>query len=291
MSVRETPPRTLSAAESRVMLALEWRGQRKVTGAELKEMLGGSDGNARVVAHRLVKKGWLEPVTRGVFLVVPADRGPEGISDTNPLALGADLAAEYFYSFGTACSFHHLTEQAFTTVYLVCRQARASVTVRDTRYSFVAVPADRFFGFELGDVLGTKVQMADLERSVLDSIDRPNSAGGIGEVSRIVRHAAKRISWPRLVAHVERWRESALVQRLGYLLDVHAIPVDVTTRTQLRDLVRPDNKIFFGPRKRWGTSGKLVAEWGIIENVPRDVLVERGDGARRPLRLPKRVER
>ena len=31
------------------MLALEWRAQRKVTGAELKEMLGGSDGNARVV--------------------------------------------------------------------------------------------------------------------------------------------------------------------------------------------------------------------------------------------------
>src|SRR5580692_11550742 len=98
MASTETRPRTLSTVESRVMLALEWKGQRKVTTAELKELLGGSEGNARVVAHRLVKKGWLEPARRGVFLVVPADRGPEGISDTNPLAVGADLAPDSFYS-------------------------------------------------------------------------------------------------------------------------------------------------------------------------------------------------
>src|ERR1700723_3841168 len=96
MASIETRPRTLSAGESRVMLALEWKGQRKVTTAELRALLGGSEGNARVVAHRLVKKGWLEPAKRGVFLVVPADRGPEGISDTNPLAVGVELASAYF---------------------------------------------------------------------------------------------------------------------------------------------------------------------------------------------------
>jgi predicted transcriptional regulator of viral defense system len=149
----------------------------------------------------------------------------------------------------------------------------------------------RAAGFEVVDVLGTKVQMADIERGILDSINRPSQAGGVGEVSRIVRNAAKRISWPRLLAHTKRWNESALIQRLGYLLDLHAVPLDATTRVQLRDLVRPDNKIFFGPRKRWGTTGKLVAEWGIIENVSRDVLVERGDGARRPLRLRTRGEK
>ena len=58
---------------------------------------------------------------------------------------------------------------------------------------------------------------------------------------------------------------------------------------QAPSVVLPDNKIFLGDRKRWGTSGKLVAEWGIVENVPRDVLVERGEGARRPMALPKRV--
>ena len=288
MASAETKIRTLSAVESRVMLALEWKGQRKVTTAELKELLGGSEGNARVVAHRLVKKGWLEPAKRGVFLVVRADRGPEGISDTNPLTVGAEVAPEAFYSFGTSCSFHHLTEQAFTTVYLVCPKAQPAITVRDTAYVFIAVPPERFFGFETVDALGAKVKMADVERSVLDAVSRPKLAGSIGEASRIVRNAAGRASWPRLVEYAQRWEESAVVQRLGYLLDVHAALVDAATREALRALVRPTNRIFLGGREQWGTSGKLVAEWGIIENVPRDVLVDRGEGTRRPLLLPSR---
>src|ERR1700722_20357403 len=188
MGSAETRPRTLSAVESRVMLALEWKGQRMVTADELRKLVGGSAGNARVVAHRLVKKGWLEPAKRGVFLVVPADRGPEGISDTNPLAVGAQLAPDAFYSFGTSCSFHHLTEQAFTTVYLACPKPQPVVTVRDTEYVFVAVPPERFFGFETVDALGAKVKMADIERSLLDAVSRPQFGGGIGEVSRIVRN-------------------------------------------------------------------------------------------------------
>ena len=289
MASIETRARTLSSVESRVMLDLEWRGQRRVTTADLRLLLGGSDSHARVVAHRLVRKGWLEPLKRGLFLVVPADRGPEGIPDTNPLAIGAELAAPSFYSYATACSFHHLTEQAFMTMYLVCQRAQRATLVRDTRYVFVRVNEPRFFGFERVDVLGAKVDMASVERAVLDAVDQPRHAGGIGEVSRIVRNAAARVSWSSLIAHAERWGESAIVQRLGYLLDLHAAKLDERTRERLHRLVLPDNKIFLGDRKRWGTSGKLVAEWGIVENVPRDVLVERGEGARRPMMLPKRV--
>jgi predicted transcriptional regulator of viral defense system len=286
-----TNPRTLSAAESRVMLELAWRGQQQVTTAELKRILGGSDGNTHVVAHRLVRKGWLEPVKRGLFLVVPADRGPQGIADTNPLSVGAQLVTEYFYSFATACSFHHLTEQAFTTVYLVCRRSQPARRVRDTHYVFVGVPSDRFFGFEPVSVLGSKVQMATVERAVLDAASRPRYAGGVGELSRIVRNAALLVSWPRLLDYAQRWRQSAVVQRLGYLLDVNAVPVDKKTRAELHGLVRADNKIFLGDRKRWGPSGKLVAEWGIIENVPPDVLIDRAEGQRRPMKLPDRGKR
>ena len=80
------------------------------------------------------------------------------------------------------------------------------------------------------------------------------------------------------------------MQRLGYLLDIHAAPVDAAAREALRALVRPTNRIFLGGRERWGTSGKLASEWGIIENVPRDVLLDRGEARRRPL-LPKRDAR
>ena len=53
----ETVERTLSQNEAKVVLDLEWRGQRTVTLADVRAALDATDEYARYVAHRLVKKG------------------------------------------------------------------------------------------------------------------------------------------------------------------------------------------------------------------------------------------
>jgi predicted transcriptional regulator of viral defense system len=266
--------RTLSKNEAKVVLDLEWRGQKAVTAAELREMLGGSDGYARFFAHRLVDKGWLERVRPGLFQLVPADRGREGIGDTNPLSTGALLAEPYFYSFATACTHHGLTEQVFAEVYLACGASKRAVTIRGTHYVFAHVPQHRFFGFEETNVLGANVLMATPERAVLDALNRPRFAGGIREVARIVANAARRISWERLLDLTARWNESAIAQRLGYFVDLHQVELPPHVREALCALVAPASKVHMGPRGQWGTGGRLVHPWGIIENVPRELLVE-----------------
>ena len=55
--------------------------------------------------------------------------------------------------------------------------------------------------------------MATRERALLDAIDRPRYAGGIGEVSRIVGRAGPGLAWERLPELAGRWGESAIVQR------------------------------------------------------------------------------
>ena len=78
-----------------------------------------------------------------------------------------------------------------------------------------------------------------------------------------------------------RWHESALVQRLGYLLDLHGVAVPPDRRAALIALLRPSSKVVFGPRTRWGTEGKLVRPWNVIANVPEQELIEKGQPARR----------
>ena len=114
--------RTLSRTEAKVVLDLEWRNQKNITLVELRETLGASEGYTRKFAHGLVKKGWFERLRPGLFQLVPAARGREGVADTNPLAAGAALVSPYFYSFGTACTHHGLTEQVFSEVYLACQK-------------------------------------------------------------------------------------------------------------------------------------------------------------------------
>jgi len=283
-----TMERTLSRNEAKVILDLEWRGQKTVTLAELREKLGASEGYARLLAHRLVKKGWLERLRPGLFQLVPAGRGREGVADTHPLTAGAVLVDPYFFSFGTACTYHGLTEQVFAEVYLACQERRRPETIRGKRYVFVYVPEERFFGFEETAVLGQVVQMATVERALLDAIDRPRYAGGIGEVFRIAARAAPRVSWEALLDLLREWRSSALVQRLGYFLDLHGVDVRDDVRAAMLELVLPQSKIQLGSRRKWGTTGKLVRPWNVVENLPRDVFTPKGEKPRRRVVFPSK---
>ena len=272
--------RNLSKAEADIVLSLEWNERKVVTSADLRSMVGGSDSRAKFLAHRLVQKGWLERIKRGVFQLVPADRGPEGITDTNALAGGALLVHPYFYSFGTACTHYGFTEQVFVEAYISCTVAKRPIVVRGTRFVFVPMREERFFGFVNVDVLGERVQMATKERALLDAIDRPHLAGGLPEVSRIVARASRAISWPGLLKDAARWNESAVVQRLGYFLDLHQIGVPAKVKMGLLKLVNPTSKVHLAPRADWGTRGRLVQPWGIVENLPRERLVEPRTGRR-----------
>jgi len=283
--------RTLSKTEAKVVLDLEWRNQKTVTLAELREALGASENYARSFAHRLVKKGWLERLRPGLFQLIPADRGPEGVADTNPLAAGAVLVTSYFYSFGTACTHHGLTDQVFSEVYLAYREQRRPETIREHRYVFVHVPERRFFGFGQVAVLGEPVQMATVERALLDAVDRPRYAGGIGEVSHIAARAATRVSWDAVLDLLRRWGSSALVQRLGCFLDLHKAHVPDKVKAALLDLVRPKSKILLASRRKWGTTGKLVRTWNVVENVPRDVLLPKDEKPRRRVVFSNKVSR
>jgi predicted transcriptional regulator of viral defense system len=282
--------RTLSQNESKVILDLEWRGQKIVTLAEIRDALACSEGYARFMVHQLVKKGWLERLRPGLYQLVPAERGREGVTDTNPLAAGAVLVSPYFFSFGTACTQHGLTEQVFSEVFVVARLRRKPQMVRGKRFIFVPVPEKRFFGFTEQLILGEPVQMATIERALVDALDRPRYAGGIGEVSRIAARAARRVSWDSLLDCLRRFDVSALAQRLGYLLEFNGVEVPAEVLTALHGLVRPGSKVPLGPGAKWGRHGPLSRAWGVVENVPRDVLLAADERSKRRVRFDKKGE-
>jgi predicted transcriptional regulator of viral defense system len=82
-----------------------------------------------------------------------------------------------------------------------------------------------------------------------------------------------------------RWDESAIVQRLGYFVDLHRVELPPHVAEALRALVAPASKVHLEPRVEWGAAGRLVHPWGIIENVPREGLLE---PERRTQPFPKR---
>lgn len=69
-----------------------------------------------------------------------------------------------------------------------------------------------------------------------------------------------------------------LVQRLGFFLDLHEVELSKEVRTELKSLVKPDNKIYLTSRGRWNIPARFNSEWIIVENVPKAVLTENIEG-------------
>jgi predicted transcriptional regulator of viral defense system len=266
--------RSLSPLQSKLIMHLEWEKQPVVTIEQARDILECSYDHARQVLHRLARRRWLVPITAGTYELIPAERGEHAFPDTNPLFIGSTLVTPYYFSFATAAFFHGLSTQASATVYIAttARKKRRLLTVRDKAYRLVVQPAHKFFGASEVDAYGTRVMMADLEKTVIDSLDRPAYAGDVPEVAAMLWRGKGRLDWDRLANYALRFQSQALVQRLGYLMGLLGYPFDEPTRARLLAAIGRSTP-YLGRPSRWGTGGRYDATWHVVDNVPRQELL------------------
>lgn len=271
---RSISARSLSPLESKLILRLESEKQLVVTVAQAMDILDCSYDHVRQVLRRLARRHWLAPITPGTYELIPAERGEHAVPDTNPFFIGSTLVEPYHFSFATAAFFHGLSTQASAIVFIATtvRKKRRLLEVRGRDYRLVAQSRRKFFGAVEVDAYGTCVMMAEPEKTVVDSLDRPAYAGDVPEVAAMLWHGRGRLDWDRLVDHALRFGSQALVQRLGYLADFLQLSLGEAVRTRLLDAVGKSTP-YLGRRSRWGIGGDYDATWHIVDNVPRRVLL------------------
>jgi len=267
-------PRSLSPLESKLILHLEWDKQPVVTIEETMDILGCSYDHARQILHRLTQRRWLARITPGTYELIPAERGEHAFPDTNPLFIGSTLVEPYYFSFATAAFFHGLSTQASATVYIATtvRKGRRLLTVRGKAYRLIVQPAHKFFGAVEVDAYGSRVMMAEPEKTVVDALDRPEYAGDIPEIAAMLRRGQGQLDWDRLADYALRVESQTLVQRLGYLAELLNAPLGTSARNRLLAGVGKSTP-YLGRLSQWGTGGEYDATWHIIVNVPRRELL------------------
>ena len=192
-------------------------------------------GALRQLLHRLARRRWLAPITPGKYELIPAERGEHAFPDTNPLFIGSTLVESYYFSFATAAFFYGLSTQASATVYIATsvRPRQRLLTVRGKSYRLIFQPPHKFFGAVEVDAYGSRVMMAEAEKTVVDALDQPVYAGDIPEIAAMLRRGQGRLDWSHLVDYALRFRSQALVQRLGYLADLLRLPLEAPARDRL----------------------------------------------------------
>jgi predicted transcriptional regulator of viral defense system len=273
--------RSLSPQESKVVLALSEQGRREATREEIIKLLGTSPEAADHVIRSLRRKGWLERGGWGQYLLIPPDQGWQAAGESNLLAIASRIADPYYFGFATAAAHYGLTTQLRNTLYLVTPRHARPREIHGTRVRIVKPRPRRFFGFGPADVFGYQVMMSDIEKTVLDCVDRTTLAGGIGEAAAIFAAAARRFDWEKAASYLEKINSLTLIRRMGWLADHIGAEIPEAVRKHMHDMTDRPGVSFVGPRKPTGDVIGYASEWHLMANVAPPLIAESAGRARR----------
>lgn len=222
----------LSGRESHLLSALAGGGAEIISIADIESTLGVESNTAREIASRLTRKGWLDRLFPGRYLIVPLSAGTAGVYTTHEYLIASHVADPMYVGYFSALSHHGLIEQVPRTVYVVTPTRAQSREIHGVEYRVVTVADRKFFGSETTSIDGTAVQVSDLEKTLVDCADHPEYAGGIRELATAMVTANQNgCSWQRVGEYLERLDNGAATKRVVYLAD--HLDIDLPTRDSL----------------------------------------------------------
>jgi len=228
----------------------------------------GNANYAKSVLHELSKKGWVQRLMRGTYLVIPLEAGPARLWSETAAVVAQHLVRPSAIAYWSALQYWHLTEQAprVTFVQIPTRRSRREVDVLGMRFRFVTVGESKFFGLARQTAGGRPIVVTDREKTLIDAADRPELSGGIVQLAEALRQGAVDIDWKKLDAYLVRFRVGAIYKRLGFLVEAQGIPVPggearlAAWRSRLTAGISP-------LEPGGGAEGRVVTRWRVRVNV------------------------
>ena len=255
----------LSNHEAEFLSRLAAKG-KSIISTDEAEMVWQGSTPVNVVLHRLEKKGWLQRLDRGVYLLIPLDAGPERFWSESPLVIASHLIEPAAVAYWSALHYWQMTEQIPRITFVQSTKRKRPVEIQGMPFQFVTVKDDRFFGIAERQVNDKKFKLTDREKTLIDCADRPDLSGGIAQLSQALKNEYSQVDWAKVDDYFERWGGGTVVKRIGYLVDVMGVPVPDRERRLKRWkalLTRGISPLEPGASK----AGPIVTSWQIRVNL------------------------
>jgi predicted transcriptional regulator of viral defense system len=202
-------------------------------GAELARFAsarGQHPPDVESLLRRMVANGQAHRLQAGRYLV-----NRPGLLSSRPRLDDLEPVAEfvlrrldhrYYLSWHTGLWHHGLIQQQSRTVFCAVRIRKRPVRLGAQTVRFVSVTPRKFFGFSQNDSYQVPVWVADLEKTLLDSLDAPHLAAPMPVILAALEETARqgRLDPQRLVAYAIKMGGPVLNRRLGYFMEKLNIP-------------------------------------------------------------------
>ncbi|MGQ9718702.1 MAG: type IV toxin-antitoxin system AbiEi family antitoxin domain-containing protein [Nitrososphaerales archaeon] len=228
---------------------------------------------AKVKIYRLANEGYVRPVKRGLYQLIPVQYlGKEAPFDK--FLLGRKLTQPYHFSHHSALEIHGVSNAAiFNTVYISSPRQFRPLKFGEVEYLWVR--SVNPFGLERVIWSDKTVSVSDRERTVLDCLQRVDLAGGFEEAYKSLISFPS-IDFNRLYQYLKKLGRKNLFYRIGFFLSLE----EVRDRWRTPDGFLEKVRQMVGRKTYYFASGKgrgrLVKEWNLI--VPDNIEALMGHG-------------
>jgi len=197
-------------------------GRYTLNRAELQQKFPVSDAAVKLALHRLQKKGRVVSPRRGFYVVVPEEYNHTGAPPPAWFidALMKDWQSDYYVGLLSAAEIHGAAHQRPQEFQVMCDRAHRTIDISRYRIRF-------FKKWNLSDVpvIDHKtptgfMKVSTPEATALDLVRYYQDAGYYGNVVTILSELANKMNVQSLVSAAKSGVELAVVQRLGYFLDL-----------------------------------------------------------------------
>jgi len=193
----------------------------EVFNLEDAQKIVGSIENAKVLLNSYVKKGLVKRVRRDLYSAVnlenreaPADR----------YLIGSKINESTYLAYHSAFEVHGLSHQVSFVVYVASDNKISDFEFEGVLYKYVGQ------GINEGVTryrLNEKVKVTSLERTVVDSMDRPDYCGGPHELDEILKICSA-LNETKLLKYLKAYDKKVLYKKAGYFLERHQETLGIT---------------------------------------------------------------
>ena len=257
--------RTLGKTGSDLLTEMTRQGKRIFTFKDAVRAYGSSGQSLRELLSTLVKRGWLQRVEKGKYLILPFEAGREREWTEHEFIIASYLIEPYYIGFRSALNYYGYTEQISRTVFIAStrRKLKSSLEISGVTYRFVTMSERKFFGAKQISINGYQVNISEPEKTIVDCLDQLRYCGGISEVAKALWYGRDELDFVKVAEYSRRNGNRAASQRLGYLIEILGFKADKAIGILLQGISRRYAYLDSLSEPK----GKYIDRWKVIVNI------------------------
>jgi len=194
-------------------------GMTVFTTKDARNLVSINPENLNKILHDLVVKGWLRRIEKGKYMLIPLSIDSEEPYSENNYLIASKLIDPYYIGFWSALHFYAYTEQLLNTIFVVSTRRKNEITLSGVKYKFIKLNPSNFFSIAEVKIDSTIINFSDREKTFADCLAYPEYCGGVQEVIKGLWKAKDEVDFEKILNYANRMQNSAIVKRLGYLLE------------------------------------------------------------------------